>query len=284
MGTSGDFMDVSYSLDGTTWTDLGQVNMSDWQNYSVTIPVSSWSDINNLQIQLSPDIGPDEPVVYLDGMWLAVDYNQSILGDLQDAASATINAVTDLSDTVDNALTDLLTPTAPTSTPEQEPAVASSTPLPPAPPPPPQHQYAFTLQGSQPIKGGVPAWAPTDVTGTAAIVAQAESLSAPTVSLPGANTIQVSGDCSAAYYTILIFPDAEDYEYNPSFAVYNGANKCVNGSFTQTIDDTDLPPQLASGTYYLVVGNQGVKGPWIPDPEIYPIQLNGTSDNASSSQ
>ncbi len=33
-------MDVSYSLDGTTWIDLGQVSMSDWQNYSATIPVS----------------------------------------------------------------------------------------------------------------------------------------------------------------------------------------------------------------------------------------------------
>ena len=277
----GDFMDVSYSLDGTTWIDLGQVSESDWQNYSVTIPVSSWSDINTLQVQLSPDIGPDEPTVSLDSMWLEVDYNQSILGDLEDVASATINAVSNLSDSVDNALTDLLTPVT-TSTPQRK---RRRSPV----RPPLRHPHSSTdasiffyapgcaIHQSRKARVG-----PENVSGSAPVAGQTGL--APTVSLPATNTIQISGTCSAAYYTIIIFPDATDYEYNPSLAVYNEANKCVGGTFTQTISDLDLPPQLATGTYYLIVANQGTKGPWVPDPEIYPITFGDAPSSTPSSQ
>jgi hypothetical protein len=271
--TADDFIDVSYSLDGTTWIDLGPVSESDWQNYSVTIPISSWSDINNLQVQLSPLITSDAPTIYLDGMWLEVDYNNSILNDIENVISDILPTDTLSTST---APTNSLTPQDAT---DQNPAPA---PLPPPPPPIPQHQYTFTLQGPQSIKVGTLAWYPhNDASGSAPV---GRAGLAPTVSLPATNTIEVSGSCSAAYYTILIFPDENDYESNPSLALYNNANKCVNGSFTQMITDLDLPPQLASGIYYLVVANQGVKGPWVPYPETYPIQLSGVSNSASSSQ
>lgn len=272
-------MDVSYSLDGTTWIDLGQVSESDWQDYSVTIPVSSWNDINNLQVQLSPLITTDPPTIYLDGMWLEVDDNQSVLGDLQNGADAALNAMSDLSNSVDNALSDLLP--SPTPSPAPQNSTVSPAPVAPPPPPPPAHQYSFLLQGTQSIKVGNLPWVPEDIASGSAPTATVST--APTVSLPATNTIQISGTCTAAYYTILIFANPTDYKDDPVAALYNNANKCVDGSFSWTIGDMDLPPQLTSGTYYLVVANQGVKGPWVPDPEIYPIQLSTTSPSASSS-
>jgi hypothetical protein len=283
-GTADGFIDVSYSLDGTTWIDLGQVSASDWQNYSVTIPVSSWGDINKLQIQLSPDITADEPVISLDGMWLEVNDNQSFLGDLQDGAAAAINAVNDLSNTVNNALSNLLPTDNPNPTPNT-PAVSAAAPPPPAPPAIPQHQYEFALQGAQSIKVGRLPWDPEIATSSNAMATTtSKNASAPTVSLPGADTIEISGPCTSAYYTILIFANPNDYKDDPSSALYNEANVCTNGSFTQTLSDTDFPPQLSSGTYYLVIANQGTKGPWVPDPEIFPITLSGASSSASSSQ
>ena len=98
------FVDVSYSLNGTVWQDLGQVSEDNWQNFSVTIPVSSWGDINKLQIQLNPLLSVDAPTIYLDGMWLEVDYNQSLGGILQDGANAALDAVSSLSSAVNGAL------------------------------------------------------------------------------------------------------------------------------------------------------------------------------------
>jgi hypothetical protein len=209
-------------------------------------------------------------------MWLEVDYNQSILNDLQDVASATIGAVTDLSNTVDNALTDLLSPA--TSTPPQD-TTNTNTSSTPTPPSSPQHRYAFILQGTQSIKVGTLEWGPSGVASSAAATPVGSNAPQPTVSLPAPNTIQIAGSCNSAYYTILIFPHPDDYRTNPALAIYNEARPCVGGSFSLTIADMDLPSQLPIGTYYLMVADQGKTGPWAPYPELYPIELG----NASSS-
>jgi len=275
----GDFMDVSYSLDGTTWIDLGQVNMSDWQDYSVTIPVSSWDDINKLQVQLSPDITPDEPMIYLDGMWLEVDNNRSLLGDLQNIASATINGVADLSNTLDNALKDLLTPNA-SSTPQDatSTSLASTSTIPTPPPPaPPVHQYVFQMNGTMPVGVSNLPWVSANDEKAYESGIAGQSGAYPTVSSPDENTIQITGNCSESYYTILLFENQTDYENDPSAALLNEAYPCVGGNFDQTISDNSLPPQLPPGTYYLMVANQGKKGPWQPYPILYPIVVGNAS-------
>lgn len=71
------FLDVSYSTDGQTWISIGKVSDSNWQNFTVTLPVSDWSDLQNLQIRIEgiPTTQDPVPPVYLDGMFVEVHYD-----------------------------------------------------------------------------------------------------------------------------------------------------------------------------------------------------------------
>ena len=71
------FLDVSYSTDGQTWISVGEVNMNNWQNFTVTLPVSDWTDLQNLQVRVEgiPTTQDSIPPIYLDGMLLEVHYD-----------------------------------------------------------------------------------------------------------------------------------------------------------------------------------------------------------------
>ncbi len=288
----GSFIDVSYSLNGTTWQDLGQVTESDWQGFSVTIPVNSWSEINQLQIQLNPLITTEPPTIYLDGMWLQVNYGQTPLGLLESGATDALNAVGDLSDTVDNALNDAtdaitnLLPTSPTNpapqtSPDTNTQAASAAPQPSVPPPP---QYTLHMSSTFTVNTKNLSWVPEAATSTATMTPPTSQIGVvPVVSVTPSGTIQVSGPCFGNYYTILIFRNPGDYSMDPALALFNEASPCVNNSFSQTIGNYDLPPQLASGTYYLMIANQGKRGPWQPDPTVYPIVLGVAPATSSPS-
>ena len=280
--SAGGFLDVSYSLDGTNWQDLEQVREDNWQNFSVTIPVSSWDDINKLQIQLGPSLSADAPTIYLDSMWLEIDYSQSLSGILQDGANAALNAMSDLSDAVDsaaNALTNLLpsgtTPIQPQNSSDRNASSIASAPLPPV------HRHTFQINGGT-IAADVsssPQWLPANDIKSYAAQLAAQGGARPTVTPVDQNTFRISGTCSLYYYTVLLFANKTDYEINPAAAVYNVAAPCMSGSFDETLSDADFPPNLAPGTYYLMVANQGKTGPWEPYPAFYPVVIG----NASSS-
>jgi hypothetical protein len=270
-------MDVSYSLDGVTWTDLGQVSESNWQDYSVVIPVSSWSDINNLQIQLDPIITADPPTVYLDSMWLEVDYNQTLLGDLQDGASTTLGILGDIGNAITSAITDIIPQNASDTT----PVAQTPPPAPPAPPPsPPAHRYAFQAQSATAIAVRDLPWIPAgQLKDYDASVTAVSAAAMPTVTVVDNNSLRVAGTCSEAEYVVLLFAHAGDFAADPAKALFNEAQPCVNGSFVRTISDSEFPTQLATGTYYLVIANQGADGTWLPFPQTYPIVIG---DAASS--
>jgi len=70
-----DILEVRYSVDGETWQTLGTVNEFEWRNVKFTIPLASWEDLQKMQISLvSLPVAEVAPVVYLDGMSLAIDY------------------------------------------------------------------------------------------------------------------------------------------------------------------------------------------------------------------
>ncbi len=74
-------------------------------------------------------------------------------------------------------------------------------------------------------------------------------------------TISVSGSCTDAYYTIVMFRAADDYKKNPAAAVFNQAFACpASRAFSQRIDvkKSNLP----SGQYYFFVADQGNAGTW----------------------
>ncbi len=70
------FLDVSYSTDGQTWVSIGEVNVDNWQEFTVTLPISHWTDLQNLQIRVQgiPTTQDPLPPVYLDGMLVEVHY------------------------------------------------------------------------------------------------------------------------------------------------------------------------------------------------------------------
>lgn len=66
---------IRYSMDGGPWLILGIIGESSWQAAQFDIPFTSWEDLNSLQISFtSISVSDIAPVVYLDGISLAVDY------------------------------------------------------------------------------------------------------------------------------------------------------------------------------------------------------------------
>jgi hypothetical protein len=70
------FLQVNYSLDGQSWFELQKVNVNNWPNFTVELPVSSWQDLRKVQISVEgiPSTIQDLPQVSLDGMLVQAQY------------------------------------------------------------------------------------------------------------------------------------------------------------------------------------------------------------------
>jgi len=77
------FLDVSYSTDGQTWISIGEVNINNWQQFTVTLPISDWTDLQDLQVRVEgiPTTQAPIPPIYLDGMLMEVHYEAQSLAD-----------------------------------------------------------------------------------------------------------------------------------------------------------------------------------------------------------
>lgn len=84
-------LEVSYTLDGQTWKSLGWVAESSWRDARFELPldgISDWSNLDWLQVRFDrvASIDANQPVFYLDGMWLEGEYdaleNEEIEADL----------------------------------------------------------------------------------------------------------------------------------------------------------------------------------------------------------
>lgn len=91
-----------------------------------------------------------------------------------------------------------------------------------------------------------------------------------------AKMMTVRGSCSSAYFVILLYKNIDDYADNPSSYVLNRAYACTNGAYSYDI--RDLPETLSSGEYYLLVGEQGDSGPWVPITALAPVSISHNHD------
>ena len=74
------FLAISYTLDGATWSPLGEVNSSNWKGARFTVPLSGWDDVSKMQVSMKIIQTIDKiPAVYLDAMRVEVEY-ESIIG------------------------------------------------------------------------------------------------------------------------------------------------------------------------------------------------------------
>ncbi|HEV7424414.1 MAG TPA: hypothetical protein VGO21_04465, partial [Candidatus Paceibacterota bacterium] len=101
---SDQFLEVDYTLDGTTWNILGNLTRSSWQNNSFDIPLTKWTNLDNLQIAVKDLPTFDDPsVVYLDSIAVSVDYDniENLIKPptviLKDSASVISSEKTDFS-------------------------------------------------------------------------------------------------------------------------------------------------------------------------------------------
>jgi hypothetical protein len=83
-----------------------------------------------------------------------------------------------------------------------------------------------------------------------------------TAGLTEQNILEVKGTCSDDFFAILVFPGDADYRADPSLAVMNKAFPCpADKKIAYTVKFQDLP-KLQSGSYYLMVADQPIRGVW----------------------
>lgn len=278
------FVEVSYSVTGSSWNGLGKVSQGTWGSYSADIPVHSWQDLQNLQLSIAPLPSLDlQPTIYLDGMTVTVDYDRTLgeaitdLGNtFGDIAAAALEAVTnttqDLVATVQQTLQNVV------AQPESPPAPVAAAPEPPAPPVPVAvPTLMFTVGSSvQPANVNLPWLSVEDVAelgGAQAISRTAAAV--PATAGPASPSAVVHNDCRKAYGVVLMYRHSDDYLTNPSTFVFNRAVPCSGGSFSY--DLKQLPIDFVPGTYYLLTAEEGETGPWLPVSGVVPVTIELTT-------
>lgn len=273
--TTPDFLEITYTTDGKNWKSVGRVSESNWKNATVEIPVSSWDEVNKLQVALTPLFTADAPTIYLDGMWLEVHHDISLLGIVNTGVSAVADATQSVVDTVGNLLNSAISAVtdAVSSQPKVEDtkkAIAEQPQVAPAPEPK-RPELHFDVGGDIPVGTKIMPWVRSNE--------QKEDragnvLGIPTVtSDPTHNAFTISGNCSKPYFAVLVFANQTDYRDDPSRAVINRASACTGGSFSYSLKSEDFPKNLPDGTYYVIVGEQGMRESWTPLGAMYPISI-----------
>lgn len=84
--------------------------------------------------------------------------------------------------------------------------------------------------------------------------------------------VEINSDCKDKYYVIALYRNKDDFNENPSSALYNSAFLCQSRSFKHVL--SELPENIEPGIYYLVIGKEGDKGSWIPESEPRRIKID----------
>ncbi len=132
----------------------------------------------------------------------------------------------------------------------------------------PKKEYTFDINGAAIATDAVPDWSSPE---SPKKEEGGEVTVAPVVDLDTPHELTVSGECTDAYYVVLIYKDREGYDTNPSSYIYNRAYPCGNGHYSYAL--SELPFSLESGTFYLLLAGQGNTGPWKPISALLPIGI-----------
>lgn len=93
----------------------------------------------------------------------------------------------------------------------------------------------------------------------------------PVLSIDDEGAMTIAGACGDSYYVVLLYKDPEDYEKDPRSYILNRAYECT-GTFSYAVEN--LPTMLPNGTYYLLIGEQGEAGAWVPITSLTEITIN----------
>jgi len=255
------FFDISYSTDGINWVIAGTVSESNFQNYSITVPITSWDDLKKLQVMISTVPTVDaKPDVYLESIALTVNYGSSIIDDVSAGLNDVNNAANTAADAIDNAL--------------QQP---SAPPAPSVPPPPVLtwvKKVAFGFGSNQTATRKDLPWYPTDFLKSAKHTSSFDARLSLKKSAD-ASSLVVTGVCNSPYFVVLIYRSPDDYINHPASFLYDAANPCASDG-TFSFDMATLSLTIPDGTYSLLIGSEGTEGTWIPISPVIPITLQSS--------
>lgn len=94
----------------------------------------------------------------------------------------------------------------------------------------------------------------------------------PQLSVDAKGQMNISGSCNQAYYVVMVYRNATDYDRDRASAIVNRAYECEGGTFTYTLDR--LPSTLPNGTYFILIGEQGEQGTWTPSSALMEVTIN----------
>ncbi len=270
----GDVFEVTYTLDGNNWQTLGRINESNWQSFSPQISLMSWEDVERLQVQITPLPSVEMPTVFLDGLWLEVEYDKTLADSLQEGMETVVDFTSNIGETlgdiIDTAVEIVVETVQEALQPDtvvipEEPK--NETPLPVSPP----EKIVFEFSIKDVVKEDVKElpWVPSSASPEIT-----PSGKAPSVRLANDGMgLYIEGTCTKEYYVVLLFADPEGYLKDPSLAIINKAAACAWGTFKKLVDASDLPENLSDGTYYLLTADQGTKGTWVPNATVHKIEI-----------
>ncbi|MBX4198656.1 hypothetical protein KW800_00015 [Candidatus Parcubacteria bacterium] len=145
----------------------------------------------------------------------------------------------------------------------------------------PRKEYTFELTGESIAAKETPEWSQTP---EEKAVERAEASTSPSSSVTAIpsidsesapNTLNVSGACDDPYFVVLLYKNEADYDQSPSSYIFNRAYPCLQGQYSYSI--SELPFNMQSGTFYLLIAGQGFKGPWKPISALIPVGITVTT-------
>lgn len=248
-----DLLSVQYTLDGENWNELGKVNGSNWKNLNFKIPVSSLDELSRLQVGIFslPTLN-DAVVIYLDSIWLEIETDSQVIEFIQDIAETIFEAVTfqnllNSEETVQPALE------------LNEPKLIKI------------KEYNFDIGGAEKANDELEWYSRENIEKLDKFLSSKKDRGISINTEDESKALTISGLCRDEYYVILLYKNRDDYAKNPSSAVYNSAFEC-DGKINHRLETENL----ISGNYYLLIGEQGNTGTWIPVSDLIKISLEIT--------
>lgn len=268
----GDFLKISYSLDGTSWQDLGTTNEQNLRDFSVVVPIQSWEDLQNLQIRIdSPATASGHPGVFLDGVEVHIEY-PTTFGGLVDDQVAAVAGVADAAMDFINGLADAtLAALTGEELSENVPEVAVQEAVPAEPVVRTEKRLVFAVEGGPIRTERLLERYSAEMKSVAAQME--ERLQIPDISISDDGlTIDISGTCAKKYFVVLTFREPEDYAVRPQTFASNFADLCQAGQFSYSMKM--LPLDTPENLYYLMFADQDEGEEWVPSSYQVPIGIS----------
>lgn len=248
-----DLLSVQYTLDGEGWNELGRVTRSNWKDLDFKIPVNSLEELSGLQIAiLSLPTLDSTATVYLDSMWLELETDPQVVEFIQDIAETIFETIT-LQNLTNSEETAQPTPEL------KEPKLIKI------------KEYDFKIGGTEKADDELEWYSREDIEKFEKVLAGRLDRNINVVTENGSKALVIFGSCRDKFYVVLLYRNREDYAKNPSLAVYNSAFEC-----TGTINHRLETENLTGGDYWLLIGEQGDTGTWIPISDLRKIKVGIT--------